>query len=153
MSKATGKIPVGLLQVACRHKEQFANTLGYKDCNMNFVKGHIEYLDKAGIADESVDLIISNCVINLSPDKERVFQEAYRVLAPGGEMYFSDIYSDRRVSEEAKCNKVCLLSPGPGGQTLQFTPHVHSRITLGLKQSCFSGPVAKAKANLMNCQS
>ena len=118
MSKATGKIPVDLLQVACRHKEDFAKTLGYKDCNMNFVNGHIEYLDKAGIADESVDLIISDCVINLSPDKERVFQEAYRVLAPGGEMYFSDIYSDRRVSTEAKGNKVCLLSPSPNGQSL-----------------------------------
>lgn len=76
---------------------------------MQFVQGHIEFLDKAGISDESMDLIISNCVINLSPDKERVLREAYRVLAPGGELYFSDVYSSRRLSEEARKDKASLL--------------------------------------------
>ncbi len=73
---------------------------------MCFVNGHIEFLDKAGIKDSSVDIIISNCVVNLSPDKRRVLSEAYRVLAPGGEMYFSDVYSDRRMSPEAQQHKV-----------------------------------------------
>lgn len=70
------------------------------------MEGHIEFLDRAGIQDGSVDLIISNCVINLSPDKERVLREAYRVLAPGGELYFSDVYSSRRITEEARKDKV-----------------------------------------------
>lgn len=91
-----------LMQVADKHIESFTKTRGYSKPNMRFVQGHIEFLDKAGIPDESVDLIISNCVINLSPDKERVLKEAYRVLAPGGEMYFSDVYSSRRLSEEAR---------------------------------------------------
>lgn len=73
---------------------------------MQFVNGHIEFLDKAGIADNSVDLVISNCVVNLSPDKLRVIKEAYRVLAPGGELYFSDVYCDRRLPQHVKDHKV-----------------------------------------------
>ena len=73
---------------------------------MRFVKGHIELLDEAGIKDGSMDLVISNCVINLSPDKARVLREAYRVVAPGGEMYFSDVYCDRRLPEDVKADEV-----------------------------------------------
>lgn len=67
---------------------------------------HHRHLDRAGIADDSVDLIISNCVVNLSPDKPRVLREAYRVLRAGGELYFSDVYSDRRVPEAARRDKL-----------------------------------------------
>ena len=98
------------MQIASRHIEAFTKGRGYSKPNMTFVQGHIEFLDRAGIKDDSVDLIISNCVINLSPDKERVLKEAYRVLAPGGEMYFSDVYSSRRLSEEARKDKASSLS-------------------------------------------
>ncbi len=79
---------------------------------MAFVKGHIEFLDRAGLEDSTVDMIISNCVINLSPDKYRVLSEAYRVLRSGGEMHFSDIYCDRRVPDAAQQNEVCCSSLG-----------------------------------------
>lgn len=54
--------------------------------------------------DSSYDLIISNCVVNLSPDKRRVLLEAFRVLTTGGEMHFSDVYCDRRLPEVARSN-------------------------------------------------
>lgn len=88
------------LDVADQHIEWHQEQFGYKHSNVKFYKGYIERLDELGLEDESFDIIVSNCVINLSPDKEAVLSEAYRLLKPGGELYFSDVYSDRRVEKE-----------------------------------------------------
>ncbi|MDQ3159978.1 MAG: methyltransferase domain-containing protein [Pseudomonadota bacterium] len=68
--------------------------------NLDFRDGRIEALAAAGIEDASVDVVISNCVLNLSADKARVFAEILRVLKPGGELFFSDVYADRRIPRE-----------------------------------------------------
>jgi arsenite methyltransferase len=68
-------------------------------CSCRFLQGYIEKLDELELEEGSFDLIISNCVINLSPDKEAVLKQAYRLLKEGGEIYFSDVYSDRRVPQ------------------------------------------------------
>ncbi len=67
--------------------------------NVDFRKGVIEDLKSSGLEDNSVDVVISNCVINLSASKEQVFKEIWRVLKPGGELYFSDVFSDRRIPQ------------------------------------------------------
>ncbi len=88
------------LDVANRHVNFHGQAFGYPAPNVAFHKGYIERLDELGLEDNSFDIIVSNCVINLSPDKEAVLREAYRLLKPGGELYFSDVYSDRRVPAE-----------------------------------------------------
>lgn len=85
------------LDVAIKHKDWHAEKFGYS--NVDFKLGFIERLGELGLADASFDVIVSNCVINLSPDKESVIREAYRLLKPGGELYFSDVYSDRRMPQ------------------------------------------------------
>lgn len=69
--------------------------------NVEFRQG---YLEELPVADNSVDVVISNCVINLSPDKQQVFREIFRVLKPGGRISVSDTVTNRPVSEEMRKN-------------------------------------------------
>lgn len=88
------------LDVARGHREWHRQKFGHPKMNTDFRKGPLEDLGALGIKDDSVDVVISNCVLNLCPDKSRVLAEIARVLKPGGELYFSDVFASRRLPAE-----------------------------------------------------
>lgn len=94
------------LSVAQKHVDFHTEAFGYKTSNVSFVKGNIDELDTLGLEKNSFDLIISNCVINLVENKQKVLNDVYDLLKPGGEMYFSDVYSDRRMPKSLTQNEV-----------------------------------------------
>ena len=93
------------IRVAQRYVGEQAARFGYARPNAKFIHDEMENLHKH-LTPASIDLVTSNCVINLVEDKEQVLKEIYRVLKNGGEFYFSDVYADRRVPEEVRKNRI-----------------------------------------------
>ena len=84
------------IAVADKYLDKQTKAFGYSKPNVKFIYEYIENLSKH-FEKESLDLVTSNCVINLTEDKEIILQKVYDVLNFGGEMYFADVYTDRRV--------------------------------------------------------
>lgn len=110
----TGKvIGVDMTEAMIEKARENARNYGFE--NVEFRLGDIENLP---IEDKSIDIIISNCVINLAEDKYKVFQEAHRVLKPGGKMYVSDVVLLKELSPEQK-NDPELITACVGGALLK----------------------------------
>mmetsp|Transcript_11320 Transcript_11320/g.21190 ORF Transcript_11320/g.21190 Transcript_11320/m.21190 type:complete len:421 (+) Transcript_11320:94-1356(+) len=93
------------LDTAREYQGYHAEKFGYD--NVEFHEGLIEKLDEIeSLKDGSVDVIISNCVINLCPDKDAVLKNCHRLLKEGGELYFSDVYSNRRIPQSLRDDEV-----------------------------------------------
>ncbi|XP_056385627.1 arsenite methyltransferase-like [Hyla sarda] len=105
------------LELSRKYIDYHTQKFGYQQTNVDFTKGYIENLKGANLQDETFNVVVSNCVINLSPDKKAVLSEVYRVLKYGGEMFFSDMYINKTLSEELKKNKM-VWGEGIGGALL-----------------------------------
>ena len=92
------------LAIARRHQQYHAEQFG--QANVSFLEGTIENLEQLPLEPGSFDVIVSNCVLNLSIDKEAVLRGVQRLLKPGGEFYFSDVYVDRRLPESVNRHPV-----------------------------------------------
>jgi len=96
------------LAVARRHQDWHVERYGHGHSNVEFRDGVIEDLATAGILDDSIDVVVSNCVLNLSPEKLRTFAQIFRVLKPGGELFFSDVFADRRIPDALRSDPILL---------------------------------------------
>ena len=94
------------LEIARGHLDYHTKKFGYSKPNVEFKKGYLETLDEIGLQPGSFDVIVSNCVINLATDKPAVLRHAYSLLKEGGELYFADIYADRRISKQLASDPV-----------------------------------------------
>lgn len=96
------------LAVAAEHAGWHAERFGYDASNVRFHHGYIEELDALPLEPSSIDIIVSNCVLNLSPKKDRVMEGAFALLRPGGELLLSDVVVDRRLSAAVQDDPVLL---------------------------------------------
>ncbi len=94
------------LDVARKHQDFHAQQFGHTKSNVQFIEGELEKLEQLYLEPNSFDLIVSNCVINLCVDKPAVLKRVYDLLKPGGEMYFSDVYSDKRIPKALQLDPV-----------------------------------------------
>ncbi|MEX0840066.1 MAG: methyltransferase domain-containing protein [Parvibaculum sp.] len=121
------------LAVARAHVGWHTERYGYAHANVDFRDGYIEAIGDLGLEPASFDIIVSNCVINLSPDKRAVLDGAWSLLKPGGELYFADVYADRRLDASLRNDPVLL------GECLGGALYWNDFLTLA-KEAGFADP-------------
>ena len=112
--KGSGTV-IGVDMTAEMVSKARANAEKFGYANVDFRLGEIENLP---VADDVIDVIISNCVINLSPEKAKVFQESYRVLKPGGRLAISDVVATAELPENLKSDMAFFTGCMSGASTI-----------------------------------
>jgi ubiquinone/menaquinone biosynthesis C-methylase UbiE len=93
------------IEVADKYRGEQTAKFGYKKPNVKFILDYMENIEN-NFSEHSLDLVTSNCVLNLAEDKEPILKQIFKILNFGGEFYFSDVYADRRVPEKIRTNQV-----------------------------------------------
>mmetsp|Transcript_16950 Transcript_16950/g.43293 ORF Transcript_16950/g.43293 Transcript_16950/m.43293 type:complete len:369 (-) Transcript_16950:28-1134(-) len=129
---------------------EFMERAGGKAGKLLFKKGFIEHLDQAGIAPSSIDIAISNCVVNLSPDKPAVLRQVFAALRPGGEFYFSDVYADRRLPVHVRSHAVLVGECIGGALYLHDFVQLAKEVGFGDPRVIATAPIAIEDEELKN---
>jgi arsenite methyltransferase len=98
------------IDVANKYVDYHMKQFEYESPNVEFKKGDFDDLKAAGISDDYFDVVVSNFLMNLSDDRKKTLTEACRVLKNGGEIHFSDIYSDKEIPEKLQEDKQAMES-------------------------------------------
>lgn len=130
------------LEVANRHRDYHAKAFGHAHSNTEFLAGDLADLGVLGIADDSVDLVVSNCVLNLVPDKRQAFAEIMRVLKPGGELYFADVFTDRRLPPTLMSDPVLLGECLAGALYVEDFRRLLAQLDVADARVCARSPIA-----------
>lgn len=93
------------IAIASKYLDEEMKMFGYRKPNVKFIHDYVENI-KDHLQENSIDLVVSNCVVNLLENKEDILKKVYDLLKDGGEFYFSDIYADRRLPAELKTNSI-----------------------------------------------
>lgn len=134
------------LAVAARHRQWHAQAFGHARSNVTLQLGDLADLAALGIAENSVDVVVSNCVLNLVPDKRCAFAEICRVLKPGGELYFSDVFSDRRLPRELLTDPVLLGECLAGALYVEDFRRLLGELGVADARVCARSPIALTDA-------
>ena len=128
--------------IARTYQNYHSDKFGYS--NVRFLQGYIEHLTDLDLEPGSFDVVVSNCVINLSPDKPAVFAGAYDLLKEGGELYFSDVYADRRVPSALMDDPVLL------GECLSGALYWNDFLTLAKQQGFYDPRLVECRSLAVN---
>ena len=133
------------IAIANKYADYHRNKFGYRSSNTTFHEGYIEDLSAINIKDNSVDIVTSNCVLNLCYDKQKAFKEILRVLKPGGELYFSDVFCSRRIPKNLQKDPILR------GECLGGALYIEDFRRLLAKLGCYDyRVVSKARIQINN---
>lgn len=139
------------LEVAECHRAWHAQAFGHARSNVTLQLGDLAELAALGVAENSVDVVVSNCVLNLVPDKRRAFAGIFSVLKPGGELYFSDVFSDRRLPRELQADPVLLGECLAGALYVEDFRRLLGELGVADARVCARSPIALTDAAIEQC--